>query len=88
MVDTPSPHETISPTILDPKNRTVITAGFGLTLGKINFNAAYERIILGEEEVPASEYGFPDANYRTNENWAGLYNLNANVFTFAATIGL
>jgi len=83
MVDTPSPHETISPTILDPKNRTVITAGLGLNLGKLQFSLAYERVILGEEKV--DKYIF-DSNNGTNENWAGKYIMNANVITLGTTV--
>ncbi len=86
MVDTPSPQETISPTILDPKKRTVLSAGLGLTLGQITFSASYERIILGEATV--ADYVFDTGGLGTNENWAGVYELNANVITFETSIGL
>ncbi|MCJ7813746.1 outer membrane protein transport protein [bacterium] len=86
MVDTPSPHSTISPTILDPKNRTVLTGGLGLSLGKIEFAVAYERVMLGKATVP--DYVFDDESWGVNDNWAGVYELNANVITFETTIGL
>ncbi len=88
MVDTPSPHSTISPTILDPKNRTVLTGGLGISLGKIQFSIAYERVMLGKATIPASEYEFDAESWGTNDNWAGVYELNANVITFETTIGL
>ncbi len=86
MVDTPSPQSTISPTILDPKKRTVLTAGLGLALEKITFSVSYERIILGEAVI--NDYVFDDNGLGTNENWAGIYELNANVITFGTSIGL
>jgi long-subunit fatty acid transport protein len=86
MVDTPSPQSTISPTILDPKNRTVLTGGLGLSLGKIEFAVAYERAMLGKATVP--DYVFDDESWGVNDNWAGVYELNANVITFETTIGL
>jgi long-chain fatty acid transport protein len=84
----PTPHSTISPTILDPKRRYILSAGVGLNIGKFNFSLAYEHAILGEENVKANEYVFDEALGNTNENWAGIYKMNANVITVAATINL
>jgi long-subunit fatty acid transport protein len=86
MVDTPAPPETVTPTILDPKKRTVLSAGATLSLGQISFSVSYERILLGEATV--ADYVFDTTGLGTNENWAGLYELNANVITFGTTIGL
>lgn len=86
MVDSPASDETISPTILDPNKRTVLTAGFGLNLGIIQFSLAYERIIIGDKDVKT--WVFEDELGGSNGNWAGLYKTNANVITIGTTIGL
>ena len=87
-VATPSPHTTISPTILDPKRRFILSAGLGFNIGKFNLSVAYERVILGEENVKAHEYLYNAELGNTNENWAGVYNMNADVITVAATVNL
>lgn len=87
-VATPSPHTTITPTLLDPKRRYILSAGLGLNIGKFNLSVAYERVILGEENVKAHEYLYDPELGNTNENWAGIYNMNADVITVAATINL
>ncbi|MFC1502628.1 hypothetical protein ACFL6A_04385, partial [bacterium] len=84
----PTPHATITPTILDPKRRYILSAGVGLQFGKFTVNVAYERAILGEENVKAHEYIFDEALGNSNENWAGIYKMNANVLTIAATVNL
>ena len=82
--DTPSPNETMSPTIPDPSRRYVITGGFGFNTGKINFNLSGEYILFGEKDV--KEYELNDA--LTPENYAGIYNFNAIVITLGTQINL
>lgn len=84
-VDTPAPDETISPTILDPIRRTVITGGFGLNLGKVSFNLAYEHVLFGEKDL--EQYVF-DSETGVSENYAGKYDFIAHVITFGTSINL
>jgi long-chain fatty acid transport protein len=84
----PTPHTTITPTILDPKRRYIVSVGFGFNIGKFTISGAYERAVLGEENVKANEYIFDPELGNINENWAGVYNMNADVFTIAATVNL
>ena len=85
-VNTPAPYSTISPLILDPKNRTIISAGFGFRFAMFELNFCYERVILGEKDIQPYWYHFDSMG--VNENWAGIYNLNANVFTADLSISL
>jgi len=82
-VDTPAPDETMSPTILDPNRRYVITGGLGLNLGKISFNLAYEHVLFKDKDV--KEYVF-DPTTGAAENYAGLYKFHASVITFGTSI--
>jgi long-chain fatty acid transport protein len=83
-VDSPVPDETMNPTLLDPNRRNVITGGVGLKLGKIILNVAYEYVLIGEKEIPESDYVFDDRSIA--ENYAGIYNMNANVVTIGTSI--
>jgi len=84
--DTPVPTATMTPTILDPNRRYVVTGGLGLNMGKIAFNLAAEYVIFQDNDIPASDYVF-DANGMA-ENYAGLYKFNALVITFGTSISL
>jgi len=84
-VNTPAPDETMSPTILDPHRRYIITGGLGLNLGKISFNLAYENVLFKNKDV--KEYVF-DPTTGAAENYAGLYKFHATVITFGTSIGL
>lgn len=84
IVPSPVPVETINPTILDPNNRTVITAGLGISYGRATLNLAYEMVMLPENDIPADDYIFDATG--VNENWAGIYNMSANVITVGLTI--
>jgi len=86
-VDTPVPDETISPTILDPGRRNVITGGLGLNMGKIAFNFVGEYILFAKRDVPAAQYTW-DPDTGMADNYAGLYNATAYVFTLGTTISL
>lgn len=86
-VDTPSPDETMSPTILDPSRRSVITAGLGLNVGKWSFDLSGEYVLFGEKDIPASEYVY-DASTGIADNYAGIYNFKAYVVTLGASVSL
>lgn len=86
MVATPTPDETISPTILDPNNRTVLTGGIGFSLGMLSFDLSYENILFGDRDVQT--WLFEPELGNSNGNWAGVYKLNASVITVEASIGL
>ena len=83
-VNTPAPDETMSPTILDPNRRYVITGGLGLNLGKISFNLAYENVLFKDKNV--EQYVF-DSTTGAAQNYAGLYKFHASVITFGTNIG-
>lgn len=85
-VDSPVPNTTMNPTLLDPARRYVVTAGVGLELGKLTVDLAYERVIFGEKDIPASEYDPGASGHMLN--YAGIYNFNANVFTLGVSVGL
>ncbi len=85
-VDTPVPNSTMNPTLLDPARRYVATAGVGFCMGKISVDVAFEHVMFGEKDIPASEYEIGAEGYPTN--FAGKYNFNANVITIATTIKL
>jgi len=55
-------------------------------MGKISVDVAFEHVIFGEKDIPASEYEIGAEGYPTN--FAGKYNFNANVITIATTIKL
>ncbi len=84
-VGSPVPDETMSPTIPDPNRRHVITGGFGLNLGKINFNLAGEYVIFSDKEVDSYEFDFATG---IADNYAGSYKFNAFVITAGAQINL
>ncbi len=84
-VDTPAPDKTMSPTILDPNRRYVITGGVGLDLGTMAFNLACEYVLFGDKDI--KEYNV-DTTTGVPENYAGKYKFHALVVTFGATIGL
>ncbi|MBN1894294.1 outer membrane protein transport protein [bacterium] len=85
-VNSPVPNTTMNPTLLDPARRYVVTAGVGLAMGKIVVDLAYERVIFGEKDIPASEYDPGESGHMLN--YAGIYNFNANVFTLGVSVGL
>lgn len=84
-VDSPAIDETMTPTILDPKRRFVITQGLGAKFGKIALNLCYEYIFFGDKTV--EDYNFNPEN-GTAENNAGLYEFKAHVITFGTSIDL
>ncbi len=86
MVDTPSPFKTITPTILDPNRRTIVSAGLGFKFLFMQLNLAYERVIIADQDIKSYWYQFNELGM--NENWAGVYKMNANVFTADLTITL
>jgi len=83
-VDTPSPDETMSPSIPDPNRRYDFTGGFGLKVGKIGINVAYEYFYFPDKEV--AEYVFLDNG--AADNYAGLYEFKAHVITLGTSIEL
>ncbi len=83
-VNSPVPDETITPTILDPNRRYVVTAGLGLSMGKLSINFAGEIVLFGEKDIPQSAYGFDPAT-GIPDNYAGVYNFNAMVFTLGTS---
>jgi long-chain fatty acid transport protein len=83
-VDTPSPDETMSPTILDPVRRYVFTDGFGLKVGKFAINLAYEYIYFPDKEV--ADYVFLENG--AADNYAGNYSFKAHVITLGTSIEL
>jgi long-chain fatty acid transport protein len=85
-VDTPSPEETISPTILDPNRRWTITAGLGYKVGKIPLSLAGEWVVFPEKEMISNYYEYDAAG--TPENYAGIYNFAGYVITLATQIEL
>jgi long-chain fatty acid transport protein len=85
-VDSPVPDETMNPTLLDPSRRYVVTGGFGLKMGKISIDLAYEHVFFAQKDIPASKYVVGAEGYPMN--FAGKYNFNANVITLATTISL
>jgi len=85
-VDSPVPNTTMNPTLLDPARRYIVTAGVGLELGKLTVDLAYERVIFGEKDIPASEYHPGESGHMLN--YAGIYNFNANVFSLGLSVGL
>ncbi|NQT24196.1 outer membrane protein transport protein [candidate division KSB1 bacterium] len=84
MVASPVPDETITPTLLDPNDRNVITAGLGLELGKIQLNVAYEKVMMADRDVTDYEWGANGVD-SWNENYAGVYSMSADVITFGLT---
>lgn len=86
-VPTPVPDNTLNPTILDPNNRTVLTGGIGIRIGKVQLDIAYEKVMFGDKDLPASSYVF-DPNTYVAENYPGKYEFNASVITGALTIDL
>jgi long-chain fatty acid transport protein len=84
MVASPVPDETISPTLLDPNDRNVITAGLGIGLGKVQLDIAYEKVIMAERDVKDYAWGANGID-SWNENYAGVYDMSANVITFGLT---
>lgn len=84
MVASPVPDETISPTLLDPNDRNVLTAGLGIGFGKMQFDVAYEKVMMGERDVDAYEWGANEID-SWNENYAGIYDMSADVLTFGLT---
>ncbi len=85
-VDTPVPNATISPTILDPNRRFVVTGGFGLNMGKVKINLSGEYVMFNEKDIPAASYVFD--NSAIAENYAGVYNFNALVISLDTQISL
>lgn len=83
MVASPVPDETMSPTLLDPNDRTVMTAGLGIGYGHLQLDIAYEMVTMGERNV--SDYTWDEDLPSLNENYAGLYDMSANVLTFGLT---
>jgi len=82
-VDTPAPDETMSPTILDPTRRLVITGGLGLDMGKIALSIGGEYLIFKDNEIDEYNLGQqelqPGLTVNTPENYAGTYKFNAIV---------
>ncbi|MBN1780460.1 outer membrane protein transport protein [bacterium] len=86
-VDTPSPESTISPTILDPARRWVLTGGLGYKKGKIGVNLTGEWVMFPEKELISNDYEY-DPDTGAPENYAGIYNFKAYVITLATQIEL
>jgi len=86
-VPTPVPDKTITPTILDPNKRTVLTGGIGIRVGKVQLDIAYERVMFADKDVSVSAYVFDPSTY-VAENYPGKYEFNASVITGALTIDL
>jgi long-chain fatty acid transport protein len=87
-VDTPSPNETMSIALLDPKRRFAITGGLGLNLSKINFNLAFEYYIFGDNDITEYDPVFDSLDPVPYENYAGVYKMNAMVITLGTQISL
>ena len=85
-VDTPAPESTISPTILDPIRRWVLTGGIGYKVGKLALNLTAEWIMFKDKEMIANDYVYDDLGIP--ENYAGIYKFSALVTTFGAQIEL
>ncbi len=83
--DTPVPDETMNPTLLDPNRRYVVTGGLGYNLGPASINLACERVIFGEKTIDT--YSF-DQSTGVADNYAGVYNFSAWVFTLGTQINL
>ena len=92
-VASPVPDETMSPTILDPSRRYVITGGLGLTMGKVALNLAAEYVLFGETDIKDYVFDYNPLNTENPgtgvaENYAGIYNFKALVITLGASISL
>ena len=92
-VASPVPDETMSPTILDPSRRYVITGGLGLNMGKVALNLAAEYVLFGETDIKDYVFDYNPLNTEdpgtgVAENYAGIYNFKALVVTLGASISL
>ena len=85
-VDTPSPESTISPTILDPTRRWVLTGGLGYKIGKLALNLTAEWVMFRDKEMISNDYVYDERGIA--ENYAGIYSFHALVTTLAAQIEL
>jgi long-chain fatty acid transport protein len=86
MVPTPVPDSTMSPTLLDPNDRTIVSGGLGLEMGKFAVDVSFEHVFFADKTIDAySPAVSPDGMY---ENFAGNYKFNANVITVAFTYSI
>ncbi len=86
-VDTPSPEESITPTILDPNRRWVLTGGLGYKMGKAAFNLTGEWVMFADKEMISNDYVY-DPDTGAPENYAGIYRFHAVVVTAGVQVEL
>ena len=85
--DTPAPEESISPTILDPNRRWVLTGGLGYKKGKVAVNLTGEWVMFKDKEMISNDYVY-DPDTGVPDNYAGNYSFAAYVVTLATQIEL
>lgn len=83
-VPSPAPDKTLTPTILDPSRRYVITGGLQYGVGSLLFSGTFEYLIFDDKTVES--YIFDDMGIA--ENYAGDYSFSALVFTGGVSIAL
>ncbi len=83
--ESPSPAETMTPTIPDPAPRQAACLGLGYDFGQFKINLAGEYILFDDATVDS--YVF-DTSTGITENYAGNYEFNVLTFVVSAEVAL